>query len=68
MISRPKDVYIDKLDDIVNKYIDKSHRTIKMKPADIKWTIYIGFNKENNEEGPKFKVIVKLPSCKNIKI
>ena len=36
MISRPKDVYIDKLDDIVNKYINKSHRTIKMKPADIK--------------------------------
>ena len=39
-----------------------------MKPVDVKWTIYIDFNKENNEEGPKFKVLVKLSSCKNIKI
>ena len=27
-----------------------------MKPVDVKPSIYIEFNKENNNEGPKFKV------------
>ena len=49
-------MYVDKLDDIVNKYNNTYHRTIKMKPVDVKWSIYIDFNKENNKEGPKFKV------------
>ena len=31
-----KDVYIDKLDDIVNEYNNTYHSTIKMKPADVK--------------------------------
>ena len=43
---------------IVNKYI----RTIKMKPLDVKPSIYIDFNKENNKESPKFKV------CDHVKI
>ena len=30
-----KTVYIDVLNDIVNKYKDKVHRTIKMKPIDV---------------------------------
>ena len=29
-----KNVYIDKLDDIVNEYNNTHHRTIKMKPVD----------------------------------
>ena len=36
MTSRWKHVYIDKLDDIVNKYNNTYHRTIKMKPVDVK--------------------------------
>ena len=32
------------------------HRTIKMKLLDINPSMYIDFNKENNKEGPKFKV------------
>ena len=36
MISVLKNVYIDKLDDIVNKWNNKYHSTIKMKPVDIK--------------------------------
>ena len=36
MNSVSKNVYNDKLDDIVNKYNNKYHRTIKMKPADVK--------------------------------
>ena len=27
-----------------------------MKPVDVKPTMYIGFNRENNKQGPKFKV------------
>ena len=30
-----KTVYIDDLDDIVNKYNNTYHRTIKMKPVDV---------------------------------
>ena len=35
MNSVSKNVYIHKLDDIVNKYNDTYHRTNKIKPADI---------------------------------
>ena len=34
------------------------NRYIKMKPVDTKANIYIDFNKENNEECPKFKVVI----------
>ena len=47
-------MYIEKLDDVVNKYSSIYHRTIKVKPVDVKPSIYI--NKENNNEGPNFKV------------
>ena len=56
MTSISKSVYIDKLDDIVHKYNNTYHRTIKMRPVDIKPSMYINFNKENNKEDPKFKV------------
>ena len=36
-----KNVYINKLDDIVNKYNNAYHRTIKMKPVDVKTSTYI---------------------------
>ena len=49
-----KNVYIDKLDDIVNKYNNTCHRTIKTKPADVKPSIHIDCKKENNTEGPEF--------------
>ena len=41
MTSLSKNVYIDKLDDIVNEYNITYHRKIKMKPADIKDNTYI---------------------------
>ena len=40
MTSISKNVYIDKLDDIVNQYNNKYHTTIKMKPVDVKKHIY----------------------------
>ena len=41
MNSISKNVYIDKLDDIVNEYNNRYHRTIKMKPTDVKDNTYI---------------------------
>ena len=68
MTSMSKNVYIDKLDDIVNRYNNIYPRTIKMKPVDVKSSIYIDFNKENNKEAHKFKVgdNVKISKYKNI--
>ena len=57
-----KNVYIDKLDDIVNKYNNTCHSTIKMKPVDVKSNTYIDSSKEINNKDPKFKTgdIVRL--------
>ena len=40
IISISKNVYIDKLDDIMNKYNNTYHRTIKTRPVDVKPSIY----------------------------
>ena len=45
MTSIPKIVYIDKLDDIVNKCNNTDYRTIKMKPVDVKSNTYINSSK-----------------------
>ena len=45
MTSILKNVYIDKLDDIVNKYNNGYHSTIKMKYVDVKSTAYIDARK-----------------------
>ena len=39
MTAVSKNVYIDKLDDIVNEYNNTYHRTIKMKPIEVKGSI-----------------------------
>ena len=68
MTSISKNVYIDKSDDIVNKCINTYHRTIIIKTVDVKPSIYIDFNKENNKEGPKYKVgnHIRISKYKNI--
>ena len=47
MTSISKNVYIDKLDDIVRKYNNTYHTSIKMKPADVKDSTYIDFKKRS---------------------
>ena len=49
-------MYIDNLDDIVNEYNNIHHRTIKMKPIEVKGNTYIDFCKKVNNKDPKFKV------------
>ena len=63
-----KNVYINKLDDIVGKDNNTQHRTIKMKPVDVKGNTYIGFKKEVNDKDPTFKVgdHVRISKYKNI--
>ena len=56
MTSVSKDVYIDKIGDIVNEYNNTYHRTIKMKPIDVKDNRYINIDKEVNDKDPNFKV------------
>ena len=68
MTSITKNVYIDKLDDIVNKCNNAYHSTIKMKPIDVKDNTYINTDKELNNKDPKFKVDdrVRISKYKNI--
>ena len=68
MILISKNVCIDKLDDIVNKYNNTYHRTIKMKPVDVKLSTYIDSSKEINDKDPKFKIgdIVRISKYKII--
>ena len=47
MAAISKNIYFNVLDDIVDKYNNTVHRTIKMKPIDVIST---------NEKGPQFKV------------
>ena len=68
MTSVSKNEQIDKLDDIVNKYNNTYHRTIKMKPIDVKSNTYIDSSKETNNKNPKFKIgdIVIISKYKNM--
>ena len=73
MTSVSKNVYIDKLDDIVDEYNNTYHRTIKMKPVDVKDNTYIDSTelhseKKVNDKDPKFKVgdRVRISKYKNI--
>ena len=68
MTSISKNVYLDKLDDIVRKYNNTYHTSIKIKPVDVKDNTYIDFKKESNDKDPKFKLgnHVRISKYKNI--
>ena len=53
MTSISKNVYIDKLDDIINTYDNTYHRTIKIKPVDVKPRTYIDSSQEINDKDLK---------------
>ena len=68
MTSISKNVYIDKLNDVVKEYNNIFHTSIKMKPTDAKDNTYIDVKKEINNKNPKFKVDdhVRISKYKNI--
>ena len=55
MTSISKNVYIDKLDDILNEYNNTYQNTTKMKPVDVKSNTYVDFNNEIDNKDLKFK-------------
>ena len=68
MTSISTNVYIDKLDDIVNKYNNTYCSTIKMKPADVKSSTYIDSSEEIYYQDSEFKIgdNVRISKYKNI--
>ena len=67
MAAVSKNVHFDVLDNIVNKYNNTVHRTIKMKPIDVTSDSYAEYNEDSNEKDPKFKVAdcVRISKYKN---
>ena len=63
-----KSVYIDKLGNILNRYNNTCHSTIKMKPVDVKSNTYIDSSKELNDKDPRCKIsdIIRILKYKNI--
>ena len=63
-----KNVYFDVFDDIVNKYNNTVHRTIKMKPIHVTDDSYAEYKKDSNKKDPKFKIgdHVTISKYKNI--
>ena len=58
---------IGELNDIVNKYNNTYHSTMKMKPVNVKSSTYIDSSKEINDKDTKFKIadIVRIRKYKN---
>ena len=63
-----KNAYFDVLDDIVDKYNNSFHSSIKMKPIDVKDDSFVEHVEETNKKDPKFKVgdHVRISKYKNI--
>ena len=68
MTAISKNVYVDVSDDIVKKYNNTIHRTIKMKPIDVTDDSFAEHNEESNKRNPKLKVgdHVRIFKYKNI--
>ena len=64
MTSMSKNVYLDRLDDIVNKHNNAYHRTFKMKAVDVKTTTYINFSSEINDE--KLVILLEYQNTKTL--
>ena len=56
MTAVSKNVYFDVLDDIVNKYNNTVHRSIRMTPIDVTSDSHAEYNENSNETKPKFQV------------
>ena len=56
MTAIAKNFCFNVLEDIVNKYSNTVHRTIKMKPIEVTDDSYAEYNEESNKKSPIFKV------------
>ena len=60
MTTISKNVYFDMLDDIVNKYNNIVHRTIKMKPIDVTSDSYAEYNEDSNQNFLNLELVIVL--------
>ena len=67
MTSISKNIYIDKLDDIVNEYNNTYHSTIKMKPVDVNQAHVLTLVQKIIIKTLNLKLVIFL-ECQNIKI
>ena len=68
MTAISKNAYFDVLDNNLNKYNNKVHRSIKMKRTDVTSNSYAEYNEDLNKKDPKFKVgdHVRISKSENI--
>ena len=68
MTAISKNVFFKVLNDIVDECNNTYHKTIKMKPVDVKNNFFAEYNEQSNEKDPKFKVNdrVRISKYKNI--
>ena len=69
MTANSENVYFNVLNDIVDEYNNTYHKTIKMKPIDVKSDSFAEYIEESNDKDPKFKVghHVRISNYKNVK-
>ena len=60
-------MFIDKLDDTVNKYNNTYHRIIRMDAADVKSSIYVDFITKMLRKVLNLKLVI-MQECQTIKI
>ena len=68
MTAISKNVYLDVLDDIVDKYNNTIHRTVNMKPIDVTDDSYSEYDEDFNKKDPEFKDgdSIRISKYKNI--
>ena len=66
MTSISKNVYIDKLDDIVYAYNNTYHSTFETKPVDVKQSTYFDSSKEINNKDPKLVILFEYQNIKTL--
>ena len=68
MTTISKNVYFDVLDNIIDKYNNTVHKTIKMEPIEVTSDSYAQYNEDSNKKELKFKVgdRVRIWKYKNI--
>ena len=52
MTAISKNIYFDMLDDVVNKYNNTVHRTMKMKPINVTNDHFVEYNEDSNKRNP----------------
>ena len=68
MTANSENVYFNVLNYIVDKYNNTYHKTIRMKPIDVKSDYFAEYNEESDEKDPKSKVCdhIRISKYKNI--